>query len=141
MAAAVAAARTAGPSAALPRLPSVLLQAGHEESKLLACALWLRQAAARLLVWNHNYNVKPREISAAQEKLTAALTDIWLAWCACIVTPTSVSIMPHTDSTGCISEAYEHGTERALSTSDAVEGVCMWCSLSRRQLGALITGC
>lgn len=83
VAAAIGAARSSGPAAAVPRLPTVLLQAGREESKLLATALWLRLAAARLLVWNHNYNVKPREISAAQEKLTAALTDIWLAWCAC----------------------------------------------------------
>ena len=28
--------------------------------------VWLRFSAQRLLVWNKNYNIKPREISAAQ---------------------------------------------------------------------------
>jgi alpha-glucan,water dikinase len=34
---------------------------------------WLRFMATRQLVWNKNYNVKPREISAAQNGLTATL--------------------------------------------------------------------
>jgi alpha-glucan,water dikinase len=36
------------------------------ESALIAIAVWLRYSAARHLTWNRNYNVKPREISAAQ---------------------------------------------------------------------------
>ena len=49
------------------------------EADLAATTVWLRFAAARLLLWNHNYNVKPREISAAQTKLTVALTSVWVA--------------------------------------------------------------
>ena len=33
---------------------------------LAAVAVWVRFSAARHLTWNRNYNVKPREISAAQ---------------------------------------------------------------------------
>eukprot|EP00983_Pelagomonas_calceolata_P026546 833126-Pelagomonas_calceolata.AAC.1 len=33
---------------------------------LVAITAWLRFSAQRLLCWNKNYNVKPREISAAQ---------------------------------------------------------------------------
>jgi len=33
---------------------------------LTALAVWLRLAAMRKLTWNRNFNVKPREISAAQ---------------------------------------------------------------------------
>lgn len=29
---------------------------------------WLRYSAGRWLTWNSNYNVKPREISAAQAR-------------------------------------------------------------------------
>jgi hypothetical protein len=36
------------------------------EAGVAALAAWLRLAAARKLRWNVNYNVKPREISAAQ---------------------------------------------------------------------------
>lgn len=38
-----------------------------------ALAVWLRLAAMRKLRWNVNYNVKPREISAAQVRC-------WLAF-------------------------------------------------------------
>ena len=36
------------------------------EAALVAIAVWLRFSAARHLTWNRNYNVKPREIGAAQ---------------------------------------------------------------------------
>lgn len=39
---------------------------------LTALAAWLRLAATRRLRWNVNYNVKPREISAAQVRLLPA---------------------------------------------------------------------
>lgn len=39
---------------------------GDYDDALAALAVWLRFSAARLLTWNSNYNVKPREISAAQ---------------------------------------------------------------------------
>ena len=60
-----------------PALHSLLEHAASAESQLMAVAVWLRFAAARLLVWNHNYNVKPREISTAQEQVTSAVADIW----------------------------------------------------------------
>ncbi len=36
------------------------------DAALIAVAVWLRFSAARHLTWNRNYNVKPREIGAAQ---------------------------------------------------------------------------
>ncbi len=45
---------------------------------LLALAVWLRYSSARFLCWNKNYNVKPREISAAQDRLTQTITKVWV---------------------------------------------------------------
>lgn len=59
--------------------------AAAAESQLVAVAVWLRFAAARLLVWNHKYNVKPREISTAQDKLSSAVAGIWRTWYALYV--------------------------------------------------------
>lgn len=36
------------------------------DAALTAIAVWLRFSSARHLIWNRNYNVKPREIGAAQ---------------------------------------------------------------------------
>ena len=47
------------------------------EAAFMAVLTWLRFSAARLLTWNRNYNVKPREISAAQEGLTAKLAALY----------------------------------------------------------------
>ena len=38
----------------------------EEEASLVAILTWLRFSSSRLLTWNKNYNIKPREISAAQ---------------------------------------------------------------------------
>ena len=74
------AALSAGPSApAATGLDPALLAAAAAETGLGTIALWLRFSAARLLTWNRNYNVKPREVSAAQDRVTLALTHIWLA--------------------------------------------------------------
>jgi hypothetical protein len=43
---------------------------------LLAVAVWLRLSSLRLLTWNHNYNVKPREISAALDNLGTSLLQV-----------------------------------------------------------------
>lgn len=44
-----------------------LLQRGQADAGALAAVgMWLRFSSARLLLWNRDYNVKPREISAAQ---------------------------------------------------------------------------
>lgn len=42
---------------------------GRGGAELAALAVWLRLSAARLLTWNRSYNIKPREISAAQARL------------------------------------------------------------------------
>ncbi|BBN15240.1 alpha-glucan, water dikinase [Marchantia polymorpha subsp. ruderalis] len=47
------------------------------ELALAGILVWLRYMATRQLIWNKNYNVKPREISAAQEKLTDLLQAIY----------------------------------------------------------------
>jgi len=44
---------------------------------LVAITAWLRFSAQRLLCWNKNYNVKPREISAAQDRLCGRLVDLY----------------------------------------------------------------
>lgn len=71
-----------GPSMASdpPALHGLLEQAAASESQLMAVAVWLRFATARLLVWNHNYNVKPREISTSQDGVTSVVAKIWRTW-------------------------------------------------------------
>ena len=44
---------------------------------MVAVAVWLRLSAKRLLTWNRNYNVKPREISAAQASPGPCLMAHW----------------------------------------------------------------
>ncbi|KAL5826788.1 hypothetical protein ACOSQ3_018629 [Xanthoceras sorbifolium] len=39
--------------------------------------VWMRFMATRQLIWNKNYNVKPREISKAQDRLTDQLQNIY----------------------------------------------------------------
>lgn len=48
------------------------------ELGLIGILVWLRLMACRQLTWNKNYNVKPREISAAQDKLTDLLQKIYI---------------------------------------------------------------
>ena len=57
------------------RLAAELLGKAESDGEVAMVALftWLRYFATRQVVWNKNYNVKPREISAAQNALTAAL--------------------------------------------------------------------
>lgn len=43
---------------------------------LVAVTVWLRFSSLRLLTWNRNYNVKPREISAALDRLGANLVQV-----------------------------------------------------------------
>ncbi|KAL8154797.1 hypothetical protein AgCh_000234 [Apium graveolens] len=45
---------------------------------LIGIFVWLRFMACRQLNWNKNYNVKPREISEAQDKFTNLLQKIYL---------------------------------------------------------------
>ncbi|PIA61801.1 hypothetical protein AQUCO_00200059v1 [Aquilegia coerulea] len=47
------------------------------ELGLAGILVWMRFMATRQLIWNKNYNVKPREISKAQERLTDLLQDIY----------------------------------------------------------------
>lgn len=49
---------------------------GEGEAGLVAMAVWFRFMALRQLVWNNDYNIKPREISAAQLKCTTQLAAL-----------------------------------------------------------------
>ncbi|XP_042398766.1 alpha-glucan water dikinase, chloroplastic-like isoform X2 [Zingiber officinale] len=50
---------------------------GSGQLGLAGILVWLRFMAMRHLIWNKNYNVKPREISKAQDRLTDLLQDIY----------------------------------------------------------------
>ncbi|GAX75502.1 hypothetical protein CEUSTIGMA_g2945.t1 [Chlamydomonas eustigma] len=54
-------------------------KADDVEEALTAILVWLRLSSARQLTWNKNYNVKPREISAAQDRLNTTLSIIFEA--------------------------------------------------------------
>ncbi|KAJ4974404.1 hypothetical protein NE237_007578 [Protea cynaroides] len=41
---------------------------------------WMRFMATRQLIWNKNYNVKPREISQAQDRLTDLLQNVYISY-------------------------------------------------------------
>ncbi|KAL6569107.1 hypothetical protein OROHE_003388 [Orobanche hederae] len=47
------------------------------ELGLAAVLVWMRYMATRQLIWNKNYNVKPREISKAQDRLTDLLQNVY----------------------------------------------------------------
>ncbi|XVE85121.1 hypothetical protein DITRI_Ditri17bG0066500 [Diplodiscus trichospermus] len=47
------------------------------ELGLAGILVWMRFMATRQLIWNKNYNVKPREISKAQDRLTDLLQSIF----------------------------------------------------------------
>ncbi|XP_031122009.1 alpha-glucan water dikinase, chloroplastic-like isoform X1 [Ipomoea triloba] len=44
-----------------------------------AILVWMRFMATRQLIWNKNYNVKPREISRSQDRLTDMLQDVYIS--------------------------------------------------------------
>mmetsp|Transcript_11917 Transcript_11917/g.20114 ORF Transcript_11917/g.20114 Transcript_11917/m.20114 type:complete len:1364 (+) Transcript_11917:166-4257(+) len=48
-----------------------------DEGSFAALFVWLRFSALRQLVWNKNYNIKPREIAQAQERLTGILQRVY----------------------------------------------------------------
>ncbi|ESR61611.1 hypothetical protein CICLE_v10017434mg [Citrus x clementina] len=50
---------------------------GEGELGLIAIMVWMRFMACRHLTWNKNYNVKPREISEAQDRFTNLLQNIY----------------------------------------------------------------
>ncbi|KAK9223163.1 hypothetical protein WN944_011605 [Citrus x changshan-huyou] len=50
---------------------------GEGELGLIAIMVWMRFMACRHLMWNKNYNVKPREISEAQDRFTNLLQKIY----------------------------------------------------------------
>ncbi|WVZ24310.1 hypothetical protein V8G54_002854 [Vigna mungo] len=47
---------------------------------LAGILVWMRFMATRQLIWNKNYNVKPREISKAQDRLTDLLQDVYTSY-------------------------------------------------------------
>ncbi|XP_043724760.1 alpha-glucan water dikinase, chloroplastic-like isoform X2 [Telopea speciosissima] len=50
------------------------------ELGLAGIFVWMRFMATRQLIWNKNYNVKPREISKAQDRLTDLLQNIYISY-------------------------------------------------------------
>ncbi|KAI5679233.1 hypothetical protein M9H77_10183 [Catharanthus roseus] len=49
------------------------------ELGLAGMLVWMRYMATRQLTWNKNYNVKPREISKAQDRLTDLLQNVYIS--------------------------------------------------------------
>ncbi|GMI99746.1 STARCH EXCESS 1 [Hibiscus trionum] len=49
------------------------------ELGLAGILVWMRFMATRQLIWNKNYNVKPREISNAQDRLTNLLQSTYIS--------------------------------------------------------------
>jgi alpha-glucan,water dikinase len=54
-----------------------LLDEARDEDGLALLYAWLRYSAIRQLDWQRRYNTKPRELSHAQERLTARITGLW----------------------------------------------------------------
>jgi alpha-glucan,water dikinase len=55
-----------------------LLDAARDDEDALALLFaWLRYSAIRQLDWQRRYNTKPRELSHAQDRLTARLAGVW----------------------------------------------------------------
>ncbi|XP_042064043.1 alpha-glucan water dikinase, chloroplastic-like isoform X1 [Salvia splendens] len=50
------------------------------EVGLAGILVWMRYMATRQLIWNKNYNVKPREISKAQDRLTDLLQNVYKSY-------------------------------------------------------------
>jgi alpha-glucan,water dikinase len=55
----------------------LLAAAQDDEDALALLFAWLRYSAIRQLDWQRNYNTKPRELSHAQDRLTARLAGVW----------------------------------------------------------------
>ncbi len=55
----------------------LLAKAEDDEDGLALLFAWLRFSAIRQLDWQRNYNTKPRELSHAQDRLTARLAGVW----------------------------------------------------------------
>ncbi|HTU89234.1 MAG TPA: hypothetical protein VMF69_03975, partial [Gemmataceae bacterium] len=55
----------------------LLDKARDDEDALALLFAWLRYSAIRQLDWQRRYNTKPRELSHAQERLTARLANVW----------------------------------------------------------------
>ncbi len=55
-----------------------LLESAQDDPDALALLFaWLRYSAIRQLDWQRHYNTKPRELSHAQDRLTARLASVW----------------------------------------------------------------
>src|SRR5262249_4976413 len=55
-----------------------LLGPAQDDPQALALLFaWLRYSALRQLDWQRRYNTKPRELSHAQDRLTARLAGVW----------------------------------------------------------------
>jgi len=57
----------------------LIAEAGSDRENWATLFVWLRFSAIRQLDWQRNYNTKPRELSHAQDRLTASLTTAYLS--------------------------------------------------------------
>jgi alpha-glucan,water dikinase len=57
----------------------LLGKAQDDDEALALLFAWLRYSAIRQLDWQRRYNTKPRELSHAQDRLTARLASVWRA--------------------------------------------------------------
>ena len=77
----------------------------EQEGALVAILTWLRFSSSRLLTWNKNYNIKPREISAAQvgdhADITARYTNNIISYIHTILTYDSYILLFHSILTKC----------------------------------------
>jgi alpha-glucan,water dikinase len=55
----------------------LLNEANDNQDALAALFVWLRYSAMRQLDWQRNFNTKPRELSAAQDRLTRRLATLY----------------------------------------------------------------
>ncbi|HEY3323796.1 MAG TPA: PEP/pyruvate-binding domain-containing protein [Planctomycetota bacterium] len=56
---------------------SLMAREEHLPAALPLLYTWMRYSATRQLDWQRNYNTKPRELSAAQDRLTLRIAEIW----------------------------------------------------------------
>ncbi|KAL2322184.1 hypothetical protein Fmac_026563 [Flemingia macrophylla] len=64
----------------LPREAEVCEAINAGQLGLAGLLVWMRFMATRQLIWNKNYNLKPREISKAHDRLTDLLQDVYASY-------------------------------------------------------------
>lgn len=116
---------------------------GDYDDALAALTVWLRFSAARLLTWNRNYNVKPREISAAQVLFDKKL--LFHPGFTCHLEKLDLSLGPLWASTALQIALAELGHARSLLQKHdtlfrRLRSACQMAGIVRSRLGSLHMG-